>query len=140
VPHIRQETPQVWPEVSDDPGEVSHVLQEPGNNRRKTNNGQSEESSSMKLLTWNTCRLLAGGRELALVTLLQATGADIATISECKIPEGTGEFSVAGYTTFTPPPSAGGKTRVIVIVENSLAVRANVKVVKDIMDPSVQSV
>jgi hypothetical protein len=84
--------------------------------------------------------LLAGGRELALVNLLQATGADIATIIECKIPEGTREFSVAGYTTFSPPPSAGGKTRVLVLVENSLAVRANVKVISDIMDPAVQSV
>jgi hypothetical protein len=84
--------------------------------------------------------LLAGGRELALVNLLQATGADIATISECKIPQGTGEFSVAGYTTFTPPPSAGGKTRVILLAENTLAVRANLKVIKDTMDPSVQSV
>jgi hypothetical protein len=75
---------------------------------------------SMKMLTWNACRLLAGGRELALVNLLQARGADIATISECKILEGTGEFIVAGYTIFTRPPSAGGKTRVLVLVENSL--------------------
>jgi hypothetical protein len=36
----------------------------------------------MKLLTWNACRLLAGGRELALVNLLTSTGADIATITE----------------------------------------------------------
>jgi hypothetical protein len=84
--------------------------------------------------------LLAGGRELALENLLQANGADIATISKCEILEGTGELSVADYTTFTPPPSAGGKTRVLVLVENSLAVRANVKVITDIMDPVVQSV
>jgi exonuclease III len=65
----------------------------------------------MKLLTWNVCRLLAGGKELTLVNLLQSTGADVATITECKIPEGSGEFSVAGYTTFAPPPSLqGGKT------------------------------
>jgi hypothetical protein len=43
---------------------------------------------------------------------------------------------VAGYTTFSPSPSLQGrKTRVII-----LAVRANVKVIKDIMDPAVQSV
>jgi hypothetical protein len=84
--------------------------------------------------------LLAGGRELALVNLFQATGADIATITECKIPEVSGEFSVACYTTFARPPSAGGKTRVLVLVENGLAVRANVKVLTDIMDPAVQSV
>ncbi len=95
----------------------------------------------MKLLTWNACRLLAGGRELALVNLLTSTGADVATITECEIPEGSGEFSVAGYTTFSPSPSLqGGKTRVIILVKNDLAVRANVKVIKDIMDPAVQAV
>jgi hypothetical protein len=65
----------------------------------------------MKLLTRNACRLLAEGRELALVNLLQSTGADVATVTECKIPEGSGEFSVASYTTLAPPPSLqGGKT------------------------------
>jgi hypothetical protein len=67
-------------------------------------------------------------------------GADVATVSECKIPEATGEFSVAGYTAFSPPARAGGKTRVIVLVENSLAVRANMKVITDIMALAVQSV
>jgi hypothetical protein len=76
-----------------------------------------------------------------LVNLLTSTGADVATITECKIPEGSGEFSVASYTTFSPPPSLQqGKTRVIILVKNDLAVRANVKVIKDIMDPAVQSV
>jgi hypothetical protein len=85
--------------------------------------------------------LLAGGRELALVNILTSTDADVATITECKIPEGSGEFSVAGYTTFLPTPSLqGGKSRVIILVKNDLAVRANVKVIKDIMDPAVQSV
>jgi hypothetical protein len=161
--------------VPNDPGEVSQVLQEPGNDRREidvdvneqlkgasekeaTNilrrglrcgsdctglflaAGKQKSESSMKLLSWNACRLLAGGRELALVNLLQANGADIATIIECEIPKGSGEFSVAGYTTFAPPPSAGGKTQVLILVENGLAVRANVKVITDIMDPAVQSV
>jgi hypothetical protein len=36
VPHVRLETPQDRPEVPNDPGEVSHVLQEPGNDRRET--------------------------------------------------------------------------------------------------------
>jgi hypothetical protein len=164
--------------VPDDPGEVSHVLQELGDDRRETDvdvneqlkgalrgsekkatnilrrgfrcgsdctglflaAGKQKSESSMKLLPWNACRLLAGGRELALVNMLQATGADIATITKCKIPEGSGEFSVAGYTTFAPPPSAGGKTQVLVLVENGLAVRANVKVIPNIMDPAVQSV
>jgi hypothetical protein len=95
----------------------------------------------MKLLTWNACRLLAGGRELALVNILTSTGVDVATITECEIPEGSREFSVAGYTTFLPTPSRqGGKTRVIILVKNDLAVRVNVKVIKDIMDPAVQSV
>jgi hypothetical protein len=34
--------------------------------------------------------LLAGGRELALVNLLTSTGADVATITDCEIPEGIG--------------------------------------------------
>jgi hypothetical protein len=162
--------------VPDDPGEVSHVLQEPGNNRReifdvhlkvalrgsekKAENfprrgfrcgsdrtglflaagGEKLTDCSMKLLKWNACRLLARGRELALVNLLQSTGEDISTITECKIQEGSGEFSVTGYTTFTPPPNAGRKSRVLVLVKNDLAVRANVKVITVIMDPSVQSV
>jgi hypothetical protein len=75
------------------------------------------------------------------VNLLQSTGADVATITECKIPEGSGELSVAGYTTFAPTPSLqGGKTRVLILVKNDLAVRANVKVIADIMDPAVQLV
>jgi hypothetical protein len=95
----------------------------------------------MKLLTWNACRLLAGGRELALVNLLTSTGADVATITECKIPEGSGEFSLAGYTTFAPSPSLeGGKRRVLILVKSDLAVRANVKVIDDLMDPAVKSV
>jgi hypothetical protein len=81
------------------------------------------------------------GQGVGLVNNLTSSGADIATITECEIPEGSGEFSVAGYTTFSPPPSLqGGKTRVLILVKNDLAVRANVKVVADIMDPAVQSV
>jgi exonuclease III len=95
----------------------------------------------MKLLTWNACSLLAGGRELALINILTSSGADVTTITECKIPEGSWEFSVAGYTTFSPTPSLqGGKTQVIKLVKNDLVVRANIKVIKDIMDPAVQSV
>jgi hypothetical protein len=72
---------------------------------------KQKSENSMKLLTWNACRLLAGGMELTLVNLLQATGADIAIITECEIREGSGEFSVVGYKTFAPPPSSqGGKT------------------------------
>jgi hypothetical protein len=78
-------------------------------------------ANSMKLLTWNACRLLAGGRELALVNLLTSTGADVATITECEIPEGSREFSVAGYTTFAPTPSLqGGKTRVLILVKREM--------------------
>jgi hypothetical protein len=48
---------------------------------------------------------------------------------------------VAGYTTFAPTPSLQGrKTRVLILVKNDLAVRANVKAIVDIMDPAVQSV
>jgi hypothetical protein len=81
---------------------------------------------------------LLGGRELGLVNLLQATEADIATVTECEILEATGEFSLAGYTTFSPQTRAGGKTGVILLMENSLAVRANVKAIYDVMDPAVQ--
>jgi hypothetical protein len=48
---------------------------------------------------------------------------------------------MAGYTTFLPTPSLqGGKTRVLILVNNDLAIRANVKVIADIMDRAVQSV
>jgi hypothetical protein len=77
---------------------------------------------------------------LAIVNILTSTGADIAAITECEILEGSGEFSVAGYTTFSPPPNAGGKTRVLVLVKNDLNVRANMKVMADIMDPAIQLV
>jgi hypothetical protein len=92
----------------------------------------------MKLLKWNACRLLAGSRELALINILTSSGADVST--KCEIPEGSGEFSVAGYTTFSPTPNQGGKTRVLILIKNDLAVRANVKVIADIMDPALQSV
>jgi hypothetical protein len=122
--------------VPNNPGEVDHVQQEPRDVCREKKTGKND----IKLLTWNACKLLAGGRELALVNILTSTGADVATITECEIPEWSGAFSVAGYTTFSPPPNAGGKTQVLVLVKNDLAVRANVKVMADIMDPAIQSV
>jgi hypothetical protein len=122
--------------VPDNPGEVDHVRQEPRDFCREKKKGKN----TMKLLTWNACRLLAGGSELALVNILTSSGANVTTITECEISEGSGEFSVAGYTTFSPPPNAEGKTRVLVLVNNDLAVRANVKVMTDIMDPAIQSV
>jgi hypothetical protein len=125
--------------VPDDPGEVDNVPQEPRDDCREIFDEEKKTGeNSMKLLTWNAWKLLARGRELALVNLLTTTGADINTITECEIPEGSGEFSVAGYTTFSPPPNAGGKTRVLVLVKNDLSVRANVKVIADIMDQAVQ--
>jgi hypothetical protein len=78
--------------VPDDPGEVKHVPEERHDVCREKKMGKN----SMKLLTWNACRLLAGGRELALVNILTSTGAEVATITEREIPEGSGEFSVAG--------------------------------------------
>jgi hypothetical protein len=80
-----------------------------------------------------TCR----GRELALINILTSSGADVTTITECE--ERSGEFGVSGYTTFSPPPNAGGKTQVLVLVKNDHAVRANVNVMVDIMDPAIQS-
>jgi hypothetical protein len=137
-PHIRRDTRQVRQEVPDNPREVDHVPQEP---RDDSCRDKKTGDNTLKLLTWNACRLLARGRELALINILTCSGADVATITECKIPEGSGEFSVAGYTTCLPTPSLmGGKTRVIILVKNDLAVGANVKVIKDIMDPAVQSV
>jgi hypothetical protein len=110
--------------VPDHPGEVDHVPQEPRDFCKEKKTGKN----TMKLLTWNVCRLLAGGGELALVNILTSSGAAVATITECDIPEGSKDFSVSGYTTFLPPTNAGGKTRVLVLVKNDLAVRANVKV------------
>jgi hypothetical protein len=103
--------------VSDDPGVVDHVPQELRNFCREKKTGDN----TMKLLTWNACRLLPGGMELALVNILMSSGADVATITECEIPEGSIEFSVAGYTTFSPTPSLqGGKTRLLMSENNMI--------------------
>jgi hypothetical protein len=121
--------------VPDDPGEVDHLPQEP---RDDSCREKKTGDNTMKLLTWKACRLLAGGRKLALVNILTSSGPDVAAITECEIPEGTGEFSVAGYSTFSPTPSLqGGKMQVLILVKNDLEVRAKVKVIADIMDPSV---
>jgi hypothetical protein len=93
--------------VPNDPGEVDNIPQERRDICREISDEEKNKGkNSMKLLTWNACRLLAGGRELALVNLLTSTGADVATITKCEIREGSGEFSVAGYTTFLPPSNA----------------------------------
>jgi hypothetical protein len=86
---------------------VVHVPHEQPADCREKKTGDN----TMKLLTWNACRSLPGGRELALINILTSTGADVATITECKIPAGPGEFSVAGYTTFLPTPSQKAKPK-----------------------------
>jgi hypothetical protein len=58
-------------------GEVDNLPQE----RRDVCREKKTGDDTMKLLTWNACRLLAGGRELALVNLLTSTGVDVATIT-----------------------------------------------------------
>jgi hypothetical protein len=77
--HVRREAPDDPKEVVHDPEEVDHVPQEPPDSCRDKKTGDN----TMKLLTWNACRLLARGKELALVNILTSSGADIATITEC---------------------------------------------------------
>jgi hypothetical protein len=54
-PHVRRDTRQVRQEVPDNPGEVDHVPQETHDDFREKKTGDN----TMKLLTWNACRLLA---------------------------------------------------------------------------------
>jgi hypothetical protein len=59
-PHVRPENRHVRQEVPDDPREVNHVPQEPRHFCREKKTGEN----TMKPLTWNVCRLLAGGQGL----------------------------------------------------------------------------
>jgi hypothetical protein len=61
--------------VPDDLGEVDNVPHEQRDVCREISDEEKNKGkNSMKLLTWNACRLLARGRELALVNLLMSTG------------------------------------------------------------------
>jgi exonuclease III len=92
-------------------------------------------------MTWNASRLLSSGRELALTNLLVSSSVDIATVTECEMPETANDFAVAGYTTFHPlVPKGKSKTRVIILVKNGLVTSANVHVCPDLMDSQIQSV
>jgi hypothetical protein len=92
-------------------------------------------------MTWNASRLLSSGRELALSNLLISSSVDIATVTECEMPETANNFAVAGYTTFHPlVPKGKSKTRVIILVKNDLITRANAQVCQDLMDDKTQSV
>jgi hypothetical protein len=119
--YVRQEVPDIWQEVTD--------------NQRLT-----PLFPSLTAMIWNANKLLSAGRELTLVNLLEATGTDIVTKMDCELPHTTDEFSVAGLTTFLPFVLAGGKTRVIVLVKNNLAMKANVRLCADLMDPRIQTV
>jgi hypothetical protein len=61
-----------------------------------------QDRNSLVLMTWNASRLLSSGRELALSNLLVSSAVDIATVTECEMPETANNFAVAGYTTFHP--------------------------------------
>jgi endonuclease/exonuclease/phosphatase (EEP) superfamily protein YafD len=90
------------------------------------------------LLTWNVNGLLNQGSELTLVNLLEATGADVATITETELPHMSATFSISGYTTFYP--LAEGKVRAIILVRTTLATATNARLATDLMDRSVQSI
>jgi hypothetical protein len=93
---------------------VTNVIKDWPNDWQETSNDDrgltSTNFPSLTLVTWNACRLLIAGKELALVNLLKATGADVATIKKCELPHTMAKFSVAGYTTFVPLAPEGGKT------------------------------
>jgi hypothetical protein len=96
---------------------------------------------SLTLMTWNASRLLSSGRELALLHLLTSLDVDIATVTECEIPETVKEFAVADYTTFFPKvPEGKLKMRVISLVKNNLVAKANVHLCPDLMDCQTQSI
>jgi hypothetical protein len=66
---------------------------------------------SLTLMTWNASRPLSSGRELALLHLLTSLDVDVATVTECEIPETVKDFALAGYTTFFPKvPEGKSKT------------------------------
>jgi hypothetical protein len=92
-----------------------------------------QDRKSLVLMTWNASRLLSSGRELALSNLLISSAVDIATVTECEMPETANDFAVAGYTTFHPlVPKGKSKTRVIILVKNDLVTRANAHVCHDL--------
>jgi hypothetical protein len=91
-------------------------------------------------MTWNAAGILTFGTEFALVNLLQSNGVDVMAISEAKIPASAVEFAVDGYVTFYPMTPASEKTRVIVLVKNSVAVESNVRARLDIMATSSASI
>jgi methyl coenzyme M reductase subunit C len=87
----------------------------------------AERGPSLTLMTWNASHLLSSGRKLALLHLLTSSDVDVATVTECEIPETVKDFAVAGYTTSFPKvPEGKSKTRVITLVKNDLVASANV--------------
>jgi hypothetical protein len=100
-----------------------------------------QDRNSLVLMTLNASRLLSSGRELALSNLLVSSSVDIATVTDCEMPEMANDFAVAGYKTFLPlVPKGKSKTRVIILVKNGLVTSANVHICPDLMDNQIQSV
>jgi hypothetical protein len=72
-------------------------------------------------MTWNAAGLLWLGRELAFCNLLGANTVDVMAVNEVKILALSAPFAVAGYVTFCPTVQPGKKTRVLVLVRDTIA-------------------
>jgi hypothetical protein len=83
---------------------------------------------------------MSGGSELALLSLLAATAADVATVTKCKIAHTAAKFLVANYVTFSSLVPVGAKTRVLILVKNELTIKTNVGLCNELMNTKVQSV
>jgi exonuclease III len=101
---------------------------------------KTHKLGDLVVLAWNCNRILHGSRELDLVNLLTATAADIACLSETEIPAESAPFAVDGYSTFYPLLKKGAKARVLILVKNELAVRANARVEATLMTTEFPSV
>jgi hypothetical protein len=90
-------------------------------------------------MTWNSEGLLTVGKELALSNLLAANKVDIMAVTEVEIPASAAPFSISGYVTFSPTVKPGEKTRVLLLVRDSIALESNSMPRLDIMEKSSTS-
>jgi hypothetical protein len=94
-------------------------------------------------MTWNAEEILSSGRELALLSLLNANSVDVGIITETEIPTSShGDFNVEGYHTFLPVSHSEllktAKSRVMVVVRSAMAAQTKIRL--DLMHPAGQTI